>query len=91
MTMLTPARRAHLASIGRLGGLTFAATNDTAAASATARSAFDASFLQGHGCKVCPPIEINQDLDQDEIAKRAGLLRTLHFSRLARARHARRA
>ena len=86
MTLVTPEKRAHLRSIGRLGGLTAAATVDTHARALTGQSAFRAGFVDGHSCKLCRPIEIPADLPDDERKRRADLLYTIHFGRLARAR-----
>ena len=86
--MITPEKRAHLASIGRLGGLTYAAQNDVHEAAANARSAFNKSFLTGHGCRVCPRVDIPDELEKHERERRASALRSIHFTRLARRRHA---
>lgn len=86
---ITPERRAHLASIGKLGGLTFAATNDTAALSAKGRSAFRDSFLTGHGCKLCPQVDLGPELSDRERVRRANLLFRMHFIRMVGARRRR--
>lgn len=86
MTLVTPARRAQLAAIGRIGGLTFSATNDTAALSSAGRTAFRASFQNGHECAACPPVTIATDISEDERDRRADALYRLHFARLAQRR-----
>ena len=86
MTLITPEKRAHLQQIGRIGGLTAAATVDTHKRALTGQSAFRAGFVDGHGCKLCRSIEIPKDLDPAERKRRADLLFTIHFGRLARAR-----
>lgn len=87
---ITPERRAHLASIGKLGGLTFAATNDTKALSQLGRNAFRDSFLKGHGCKLCPQIDLPEDLKPQERVRRANMLFRMHFMRMVGARRRRR-
>lgn len=86
MTVITPARRAHLAKIGRLGGLTTAATIDTHERALTGQSKFRAGFEDGHGCALCNRVEIPRSLPPAERKRRADLLYTIHFGRLARAR-----
>jgi hypothetical protein len=86
MTLVTPEKRAHLQSIGRLGGLTTAATIDVTARAKAGQSKFREGFTDGHGCKLCRFIEIPTDLDATERKRRADLLFTIHFGRLARAR-----
>lgn len=79
---LTAERRAHLVSIGRLGGLTTAAKIDTVARATRAQTGFRASFADGHGCRACPLVEIPTDLPAEERERRADLLYRLHFTRL---------
>ena len=86
MTLVTPEKRAHLQSIARLGGLTTAAKIDTHLRAQIGQNAFRAAFKNGHSCKLCPLIQIPEDLPEAERARRADLLFTLHFGRLARAR-----
>lgn len=81
MPTVTPEKRAHLASIGRLGGLTAAVTVDTIARATNAQGKFRQGFLNGHGCSVCRYIP-NPTAD---LVKAERLYR-LHFSRLARKR-----
>ncbi len=52
---------------------------------AAARAKYRASFLDGHSCKVCPPIEIDPGLPLPERERQAVHLRKLHFARLALA------
>lgn len=87
---LSPERRAHLASIGRLGGLSTASRIDTAARARRGQAALALSFANGHGCKLCPRIDIPPNLPERERARRAETLKTLHFTRLARQRRIRR-
>jgi hypothetical protein len=68
---------------GRLGGLVRSATHDGATVTKAARSTFTDSFRVGHGCSVCPPIEIPIDLPANERARRAAVLRKLHYTRVA--------
>lgn len=82
--MITPERRAHLASIARLGGLAASAVTDGVARTARARSTFRESFANGHQCARCPHVTIPTDLPQDERARRADALWKGHFARLAR-------
>lgn len=88
MTLSTE-RRAHLAAIGRLGGLSAAAQVDTLDRAMRGQRALRASFADGHGCKLCPRVDIPTDLPERERARRATALQTLHYTRLARRRHAR--
>ena len=82
--MITPEKRAHLASIARLGGLATSATTDGAERTAKARSTFRKSFADGHNCAHCPKRTIPADLPPAERARRADALWKDHFSRLAR-------
>lgn len=83
----TPERRARLAAYGRLGGMTFAAQNDTKAFSRTGRLAFRETFQNGHGCKLCPQVDIPSNLEEAERDRRADFLYRVHFTRLAQQRH----
>lgn len=60
---------------GKIGGLMFAATNDTGAAMARARSAFMASFERA--------VDPEGTLPAEERARRADAARRAHFARLA--------
>ena len=86
MTLVTPAQRAHLSSIARLGGLTAAATVDTKARAHLGQTKFREGFADGHQCKRCPLITIPADLPATERKRRADLLYSIHFGRMARAR-----
>ena len=56
-----------------------------------ANKAFRDSFLIGHSCAVCPPIEVDQSLPLKERQRIADAARKLHMSRLSlRATAARR-
>jgi hypothetical protein len=76
--------------IGRLGGMTPAARNDTRRRALTGQSAFRASFADGHGSRVCPLVEIPADLDIDDRQRRANILYRMHFVRIAMQRKRRR-
>ena len=82
---ITPEKRAHLARIGSLGGLTAAVTVDTEARATYAQSRFRRSFETGHGCSVCPTIYLNTE-DPILRAKQADRLYRLHFKRIRMAR-----
>ena len=80
---------------GRVGGFARAARYDGREMTAAARSTFAASFLTGHGCRVCPRVDLPGDLMPGERARRAEALRRGHYARVAlagvRARRARKA
>lgn len=59
------------------------ARHDGRAITAQARATYRASFERGHGCKVCPLIELPEDLTPADRAKRADMLRRGHYARLA--------
>jgi hypothetical protein len=48
---------------GRVGGYARAAKHDGRAMTAAARQRFIDSFLEGHGCRVCPAAELPADHD----------------------------
>jgi hypothetical protein len=77
---MTAVNRTHLS---RLGGLTRAALYDGEPVTRKARGAFAASFQNGHGCSVCPSIEIPVDLAPAERERRAAVLRKIHYTRIA--------
>lgn len=86
--MLTREKQAHLVAIGKLGGSTWKATNDTKAFSAQGNRTFRDSFLNGHKCTVCrKPIVIPADLPEEERLRRAQAAYELHFRRLNFWRH----
>jgi hypothetical protein len=70
---------------GRVGGYARAALYDGRAMTATARERFAASFLEGHGCRVCPSVELPSDLLPGERKRRAEALRRAHYARVALA------
>jgi hypothetical protein len=78
---------------GRVGGLRHAAMYDMHAFGALGQSTFRQSFDRGHGCQVCPFIEIPDDLPAAERRRRAEALYSAHFQALslksarARKRH----
>lgn len=80
---IAPERRARLAAIGKVGGLTNSARNDMAQLASHGRRAFRESFQNGHDCKVCPRTDIPTDLPEDERDRRADALYRGHFARLA--------
>lgn len=80
---IAPGRRAHLAAIGRVGGLTTSARSNMARLSATGRAAFLDSFSDGHSCKRCPETVIPSDLPADERERRAYALYRSHMARIA--------
>lgn len=75
-----------LALRGRIGGLTTAAKYDGRDLTQKARDTYRASFLRGHGCTVCPRIDIPHGVSEFERTRRAHALRRLHFARIASAR-----
>lgn len=68
---------------GRLGGLTRSATHDGLTVTTKARGTFAASFLDGHGCSVCPAVDVPAELPAAERERRAAVLRRLHYTRIA--------
>lgn len=84
LASITPEKRAHLSSIGRLGGLAAAASIDVAARGRSGQSKFVDNFKDGHGCKSCPTILIPDDLPETERRRRSNILYRMHFVRLAR-------
>ena len=84
--MLTEARRAHLRRIGKLGGMTSAATTDVRALGTRGATAFRQTFQAGHGCTLCPAVDLPADIDEAERDRRADLLYRMHFVRLGQRR-----
>jgi len=80
--MLSPAEAARR---GRLGGFSTAARYDSRAQNAKARRVYRDSFESGHGCHLCPRIDIDPSLPPEERRRRAEALRRLHFSWLGLA------
>lgn len=74
-----------IASLARIGGLSRAARYDGLEVTAKARETFRASFLDGHGCKICPRIDIPTTLAEPERERRAEALRRLHYERVSMA------
>lgn len=74
-----------IATLARIGGLTRAAQYDGLEVTSAARAAFTGSFLTGHGCKVCPRIDVPIDLPLPERERRAEALRRLHYQRVSLA------
>lgn len=80
---LTPARRAQLASIQRLGGLSTALRPNLEQTTAQARAAFDRTFGEDHSCAVCPPTTGIPELPDFILQRRALARRRRHFARMA--------
>lgn len=88
MLTITPEKRAHLRAIGRLGGMAAAATTDVRERGRRGHERFRKSFLHGHGCSVCPTLNIPEGIDDTERQRRADQLYRVHYARLARRRTA---
>ena len=74
----------------RLGGLVRSALYDGRTVTQAARDTFRASFLTGHDCKVCPRIDLPDDLSPSERKRRADALFAAHYARIRMARTAKR-
>lgn len=59
------------------------ARHDGRAITAQARATYRASFERGHGCAVCPAVELPDGLSATERSRRADMLRRGHYARLA--------
>lgn len=70
---------------GRVGGYARAAKHDGREMTEKARRTFTESFLDGHQCKVCPPVIVPAGLPPAERGRRAEALRRSHFARVALA------
>jgi hypothetical protein len=70
---------------GRVGGYVRAARYDGREMTAAARRRFAESFLEGHGCRVCPTVAMPDGLLPGERARRAEALRRAHYARVALA------
>ena len=71
---------------GRLGGLRTAALHSPLEITAPARSRFESSFAEGHGCRICGPrVEIPADLPEAERERRGQALRKIHATRIGLA------
>jgi hypothetical protein len=68
---------------GRLGGYSRAARHDGELMTRKARQTFALSFLSGHGCKVCPRVDLPASLTDAERARRGEALRRAHYTRVA--------
>ena len=77
---------ATITAVARLGGLAKAARYDGLEGTAKARATYDAHWVNGHGCAVCPRVEITADLPATERERRGRKLREAHFIRLGMAR-----
>lgn len=80
------ARAISIQEVARLGGLTKAAMYDGLEGTEAARSAYRRSFEMGHGCALCPRIEIPAALPEEERSRRAAALRKAHFARMGMQR-----
>lgn len=79
--------RKVLSLAGRAGAYRQHALHDPRETTAKARRAFLESFLEGHACAVCPPIELPAELPHAERLRRAEVLRLAHLSSIALHRH----
>ena len=77
MSGSSEARARHNRSIARIGGLSFAASHDGRAATESARAAFASSF-ETEVRRRFPELT-----DENEIRRRAAVLRRLHYCRLS--------
>lgn len=77
---------ATITAVARLGGLAKAARYDGLEGTAAARASYRASFSSGHGCALCPRVEIPDELPAVERERRGVALRKAHFVRLGMAR-----
>jgi len=75
-----PGERRAIASIAALSR---SATESGADRMAAANRTYRESFLAGHACALCKPVEIDQALPAEEIARRGEALYRLHMRRLA--------
>jgi hypothetical protein len=73
-----------LASRGRLGAFVTHSRYDPEWLTRRARTTFRDSFLNGHGCKVCPRTVLPLGLTEAERRRRGEALRRAHYLRLAR-------
>lgn len=74
-----------LSLAGRVGGFRRAALYSGQEVTARARATFEASFEQGHACKVCAPVTLPDGLTTGERQRRARALRAAHYSAVALA------
>lgn len=74
-----------LSMAGRVGGYRRAAMYSGLEVTARARATFEASFEQGHACKVCAPVTLPDGLAPAERGRRARALRAAHYSAVALA------
>ena len=72
-----------LSAAGRVGGYRRAALYDGVAMTAKARHTFERSFLDGHACRLCPPVTIPENLPLVERERRAVALRKMHYANVA--------
>lgn len=85
MPAVTYQPRSVFSLAGRVGGLRRAALHDGEAMTRQARDSFRASFETGHGCSVCPRIDIPAGLPAEERRRRGEALRRAHYSAVAMA------
>jgi hypothetical protein len=79
-----PARSADdRRAIASIAALSRSAREGGADRLAAANRAYRDSFNRGHKCAMCPPVEIDQGLPADEIARRGTALYKIHMRRLA--------
>ncbi len=77
---LTPGQRSMR---GRLGAYAALSRHDSREINARARQVFRDSFRAGHGCRLCPRVDMPDGLPDGEVTRRAEMIRRAHFSRLA--------
>jgi hypothetical protein len=68
------------------GALAANARRDVHAHAARMRRAYRDSFLVGHGCRLCPRIDIPADAPGGDRERRAAALWRLHWHRMRRQR-----
>lgn len=79
-------RNQLLSLYGRVGAYVQHERHDPRITSQAARDTFAASFLSGHGCAVCPTVELSASLPGAERERRADMLRRGHYARMALAK-----
>jgi hypothetical protein len=79
-----PARDpAERRAIAKIAALSRSATEDGRERLAKANATYRASFNVRHECAMCKPVDIDQSLPPEEIARRGEALYKLHMRRLA--------
>jgi len=83
---MPPKRNQLLSLYGRVGAYVQHERHDPRITSQIARDTFAASFLTGHGCTLCPTVDLDTNLPDGERQRRADMLRRGHYARMAVAR-----